>query len=141
MACHSTRKIQVNSSNTHEPKSSLQQHVNYWMGTPYRLGGSTKQGIDCSGLVCAIYLDVYRVKLPRTSAAQFASSQKISEKEVKEGDLVFFKIGTTSISHVGIYLKESKFLHASSSKGVIVSSLQETYYKKHFASFGRIKHP
>ena len=141
MACHSTRKIKVNSSNTLKAKSSLQQQVNYWMGTPYRLGGTTKQGIDCSGLVCAIYLNVYHVKLPRTSAAQFANCQKIVEKEVKEGDLVFFKIGSTAISHVGIYLKEHQFLHASSSKGVIISNLQEPYYKKYFASYGRIKHP
>lgn len=141
MACHTGRKIQSSSAPNTQHSTSIQQQTAYWLGTPYLYGGSTKKGVDCSGLVCAIYQAVYLVKLPRTSAEQFLIANPISEKDVKEGDLVFFRIGGSHVSHVGIYLKDHQFLHASSSKGVIISSLLETYYKKHLAGYGRIKRP
>ena len=141
MACHTGRKIQSSSTKNSKHSTSLQQQITYWLGTPYLYGGSTKKGVDCSGLVCAIYQKVYQVKLPRTSAEQFFTAAPISEKEVREGDLVFFRIGGSHVSHVGIYLKDHQFLHASSSKGVIMSSLLESYYKKHLAGYGRITKP
>lgn len=141
MACHTGRKIQSTPTQNSKHPNSLQQQITYWLGTPYLYGGSTKKGVDCSGLVCAIYQKVYLVKLPRTSAEQFLTAAPISEKEVREGDLVFFRIGGSHVSHVGIYLKDQQFLHASSSKGVIISNLLESYYKKQLAGYGRIKRP
>ena len=112
-----------------------------WMGTPYRGGGNTKRGTDCSGLTSQIYKKVYRTKLSRSSEDQKRESSKVGRRNLREGDLVFFT-GRNSgkrVGHVGIYLKNNKFIHASTSRGVIVSHLDEQYYRKHWISGGRIR--
>lgn len=112
-----------------------------WIGVPYRYGGSSLRGVDCSGLVCAIYKEVYRKKLARTSEEQRARDcRSVPGKNLKAGDLVFFHDGRRKkeASHVGVYLKEGKFIHASSGKGVIVSDLSEPYYKEHWMQGGRV---
>lgn len=113
-----------------------------WLGTPYRRGGISKRGVDCSGLTSEIYRKVYNKDLSRSAIQQREKDCKtVTRRNLKEGDLVFFS-GEKSkkrVSHVGIYLKENKFIHASTSKGVIISSLNESYYKRYWLSGGRVK--
>lgn len=111
-----------------------------WLGVPYRRGGNTKRGVDCSGLVSSIYKKVYRKELQRNSEDQRKKDcRKIKKSKLREGDLVFFHNGRKKrqATHVGIYLKNRKFIHTSSSKGVIVSRLDEEYWDKHWLSGGR----
>ena len=112
-----------------------------WIGTPYRTGGTSKRGTDCSGLVCQLYRSVYRTKLPRTTQELRNKSRKIGKRQLQEGDLVFFSSPRSrkKTAHVGIYLKEGKFIHASSSQGVIVSRLNEEYYTKYWLAGGRVR--
>lgn len=119
-------------------KSSLNEVVEDWLGTPYRWGGTTKNGADCSGFALQIYEAVYEKTLPGRRAEDFFQSVTvISEAQAKPGDLIFFKINGRRINHVGIYLGKRRFAHASSSKGVIISSLDESYYRKYFFKIGR----
>lgn len=110
-----------------------------WIGTPYRSGGHTKRGTDCSGLTGEIYRKVYRVRLPRSTGEQLAACRKVARRGLKEGDLVFFHNGKSrkKVTHVGIYLKDDKFVHASTSRGVIVSSLDENYWRRCWMRGGR----
>jgi cell wall-associated NlpC family hydrolase len=111
--------------------------IDDWFGTRYRLGGSSKLGIDCSALMQVFFTALYGVALPRTAKEQFKMSRRISRTELKEGDLVFFNT-TGGISHVGMYLQNNKFVHASSS-GVTISDLFEDYWMKRFVGVGRIE--
>lgn len=119
----------------------LERVVESWIGTPYKYGGITKEGVDCSGFVSQVYKSVYRKKLERSAYDIFDKDcKKIKFKRLKEGDLVFFATSTSNkINHVGIYLYDDKFVHASSSKGVIVSSLTSEYYVRHFKTAARVK--
>lgn len=113
-----------------------------WIGTPYKYGGTTKKGVDCSGLTSSIYRTVYKKKLSRNAEEQREEDcHRVLKRKLREGDLVFFHNGKKkrSASHVGIYLKDGKFIHASSSVGVVVSSLDEKYYDKHWMQGGRVK--
>ena len=112
----------------------------HWIGVPYRGGGTTKRGVDCSGLTSAIYKKVYRKSLERNSDDQRKKDcRKVKKSKLKEGDLVFFHNGRKKkrATHVGIYLKDRKFIHASTSQGVIISRLDEEYWDKHWLSGGR----
>lgn len=113
-----------------------------WMGTPYKNGGSSKRGIDCSGLTCAIYQKVYKKKLQRNADKQLKKDcKKISKSSLQEGDLVFFhgKRSRKKANHVGIYLKQNKFIHTSSSRGVVIDNLNSPYWKNSWLSGGRVK--
>ena len=112
-----------------------------WIGTPYRAGGDNKRGTDCSGLTCQLYKKVYHTKLPRSTDTQKKESNKITKRNLREGDLVFFTSSRSGkrVAHVGIYLKNGKFIHASTSQGVIISHLNEPYYTKHWISGGRVR--
>jgi cell wall-associated NlpC family hydrolase len=118
--------------------NQLLPHIDEWYGTRYRLGGTTKSGIDCSAFVQAIYLSAFAVSLPRTARDQYINSRIISATELREGDLVFFNT-RGGISHVGIYLQNNKFVHASSSNGVTISDMFEPYYLKRYMGAGRIE--
>jgi lipoprotein Spr len=110
--------------------------IDEWMGTRYRLGGNSKDGIDCSALMQIFFSSLYGIALPRTAREQYAVSHKISRAELREGDLVFFNtIG--GVSHVGMYLQNNKFVHASSG-GVMISDLYEDYWVRHFIGVGRV---
>jgi len=114
--------------------------VSSWMGTPYRYAGTTRQGADCSGFVVEVFRVVYGKNLPRSSAEQATSTRRIGKSQLSDGDLVFFRTaGGRRISHVGIYLSNNKFIHVSSSRGVMVSDLDEPYYSRTFAHAGRAR--
>jgi lipoprotein Spr len=116
----------------------LYKFIYEWIGTPYRFGGNTKNGIDCSAFTKAIYDKVFNTNILRNSRDIFSMVDPVSKDELKEGDLVFFKIKSRSISHVGIYLGDNRFAHASSSRGVVISNLNEPYYSRFFYKGGRI---
>lgn len=120
------------------PSKQLLESVDEWYGTRYRRGGNTKSGVDCSGFTVAVYTAVYGMMLPRVSREQYRISRKISTTELQEGDLVFFNTLGRGVSHVGVYLGNNRFAHASVSRGVMVSSLSEKYYVQRFIGAGRI---
>lgn len=112
-----------------------------WIGTPYRPGGDTKRGTDCSGFTQQLYKKVYHTKLPRSTDEQQEESNKVSKRNLREGDLLFFTSSRSrkKVAHVGIYLKDGKFVHASTSNGVIISKLDEKYYIQNWLSGGRVR--
>lgn len=116
----------------------LLQAMRQWKGVPYKLGGNTRSGVDCSGLIAAIYPQVYAVQPARTTAQLFAQAQPVARQQLQEGDLVFFTIGTPKPGHAGIYLWDDYFFHASTSRGVMVSRLTETYWSRYFTGGGRL---
>lgn len=93
-----------------------------WRGVPYRLGGNNQKGIDCSALVQILYKEQFGIDLPRTTATQVKEGKKVSRKDLKIGDLVFFKTGRNT-RHVGVYIGDNQFVHASTSRGVMISTL------------------
>jgi murein DD-endopeptidase / murein LD-carboxypeptidase len=118
---------------------NLYDTIESWLGTPYRFAGNTKSGTDCSGFVNTLYTGVYKTNLgARNSGDIYKKITKIDKDELTEGDLVFFRIRKKRISHVGVYLGNNKFVHASTSSGVIISDLTEPYYKKYYAGGGRL---
>ncbi|MCD0487077.1 NlpC/P60 family protein [Pedobacter sp. MC2016-14] len=116
----------------------LYKFIYEWIGTPYRFGGNTKQGVDCSAFTKAIYDKVFNTTILRNSRDIFSMVDPLPKDELKEGDLVFFKIKSRSITHIGIYLGDNRFAHASSSRGVVISNLNEPYYSRYFYKGGRI---
>ncbi|MEJ7557222.1 MAG: NlpC/P60 family protein [Pedobacter sp.] len=116
----------------------LYKFIYEWIGTPYRFGGNTKNGIDCSAFTKAIYDKVFNTTILRNSRDIFSMVNPLLKDELKEGDLVFFKIKSRSITHIGIYLGDSRFAHASSTRGVVISNLNEPYYSRYFYKGGRI---
>jgi murein DD-endopeptidase / murein LD-carboxypeptidase len=116
----------------------LYKFIDMWTGTPYKYGGSTMYGIDCSGLAKTLFDEVYHLKITRDGNSQYKECDPIKKDDLIQGDLVFFKIGSRYITHVGVFLGNGKFFHASS-KGVMISDLNEKYYQKYFFSGGRLK--
>lgn len=126
----------------HDFLDQLIEHASENIGTRYRMGGTTKSGFDCSGLMCTTF-EAFDIKLPRTSIAQSGYGTKINTEEAKKGDLIFFKTnGRRQINHVGMVVEvcegEIKFIHASVSNGVIISSTKEKYYEKNFTQINRV---
>ena len=114
--------------------------IDDWYYTRYRFGGTTKKGVDCSSFTLQLFRDVYHISLPRTARQQYEISIKVNEEEMQEGDLVFFNT-RGGISHVGVYLVNGYFVHASSSRGVVVSNIREPYFSKRFLGARRIVGP
>jgi murein DD-endopeptidase / murein LD-carboxypeptidase len=108
-----------------------------WIGTPYRFGGDSKHGIDCSAFTKELYSQVFNLDIQRSSRDIFSMVSPVRRDDLQEGDLVFFKIHSRRISHVGIYLGNNRFAHASS-RGVAISSLDDAYYKRYFYRGGRM---
>lgn len=116
----------------------LYKFVYEWIGTPYKFAGNTRKGIDCSAFTKAIYEKVFNTTIARNSAQIFNMVNPLSKTELKEGDLVFFKIKSKSINHIGLYLGENKFAHASQSRGVVIDNLNDPYYSRYFFKGGKI---
>lgn len=117
-------------------RNKIIDEAKQWIGTPYQYGGESKNGADCSGFVMSVYQNA-GIDLPRTSQQQFNYVQLINNFEREAGDLVFFK-KNNKIFHVGIYLGDNYMIHASSSKGVIIQSIDDNYFDDKFAGSGRI---
>ena len=119
-----------------KPDSALNPYLYYqvydWLGTRYKYSGNSKKGIDCSGFVSEMYRNTYCIHLNGSSGSIFTQVTPVEKVELREGDILFFKIRKKQISHVGVYLGNNKFAHASVHSGVIVSDLDEAYYKKYF---------
>ena len=115
----------------------LIEYVHQWWAVPYRIGGNSKEGIDCSAFVQGLTNEAFGISLPRTSREQADFCKEISKQDLKEGDLVFFASGR-SISHVGMYISNNKFVHASTSMGVVISDLDEAYWSRRFVKAGRL---
>jgi lipoprotein Spr len=117
----------------------LYTFIDQWYGVRYRMGGRDENGIDCSGFAQKLYTDVFGIDLVRTSKEQFGSCRFVGEEEqLMEGDLVFFRIKGKRISHVGVYLMNSYFVHSAVNGGVMISSLKEEYWNRKFAGAGYI---
>jgi cell wall-associated NlpC family hydrolase len=114
-----------------------------WLHTPYVSRGTSRKGTDCSSFVFSLYQTVYKKNIERNAAAILSKNcKRISRNQLREGDLIFFNTSGKSasyVNHVGLYLKENKFIHASLSKGVIVSDLDEPYYRKAWICGGRVR--
>lgn len=116
----------------------LIEEIDDWYGTPYRYGGNSKKGVDCSAFSRTLANKVFNISLPRTAAQQYQYSNRIKKSQLEEGDLVFFHTtGRARITHVGIYLQNGKFVHASTSSGVMISDLDDSYWKKAYRGAGR----
>lgn len=119
----------------------LLQTIDHWWGTRYCFGGQTDDCIDCSGFTQLLYSDVYNLHIPRVAQDQYDSTSRISDDNLTEGDLVFFHTSGRgrSINHVGMYLTNNKFAHASTSEGVIIADLTDPYWKQRYRGAGRLK--
>ena len=120
-------------------KLSMLKSINKYKGVPYKWGGDTRRGMDCSGFTMKVYEESARTALPHHAASQYKLGKRISRKGLKFGDLVFFRdIESRGVSHVGIYVGNDNFVHASLSKGVVTSSMNQPYYKKRYVSARRL---
>ncbi|CAN5572648.1 NlpC/P60 family protein [soil metagenome] len=159
-SCRSHKDIATNDPSTTSPKSNkvktkyaqllnvdeskidnikLYSFIDEWYGVPYKYGGKNKSGIDCSNFTSTLYNFVYNKSVTGSSASIFEQCKQISKGNLEEGDLVFFKIDGDKISHIGVYLQNNKFVHATTKKGVMIDDLDETYYKKYYYKSGRLK--
>jgi cell wall-associated NlpC family hydrolase len=103
-----------------------------WLGTPYRLGGNSRTGIDCSGFARALHAKVVHRRLARTTTEQWRASAPVNVSQLRPGDLLFFNTSGKGVSHVGVFIEGNQFVHASTSKGVIYSSTTEAYWTANF---------
>lgn len=134
-----SRKNPLGLTYSADDNQKLYEAINSWLGVPYKFGGTDRNGIDCSAFVGTIYKQVYRVTLRRTANEMLNDVTQITKANLQEGDLVFFTNSKGKVSHVGIYLKDELFAHSSTSNGVSVSRLTDTYWQKHFYRGGRVK--
>lgn len=118
-------------------RNLLNAHVD-WSGTPYRIGGTTTAGIDCSAFVQLVMRQYLNAEVPRSTSAQLQTGVRVKAAELRPGDLVFFRTGRTRY-HVGIYISDGRFLHASTSQGVMISSLNEAYWRRTYLQSRRVE--
>jgi len=143
-ACSSPAKRETSNSSlfsnsTHQSslQSQLSKHFQSWKYTPYKLGGYSRRGIDCSGFVQITFRDVFNKIIPRSTSQQGKIGHTVSRKSLKLGDLVFFQTGRQQ-RHVGIYIGNSRFIHASTSRGVMLSKLDSPYWSSHYWKASRV---
>lgn len=125
----------------HGVRRAIVEEALSWQGTPYRYADATKgEGTDCSGMVLRVYERVAEIKLPRNSAKQEEYCDKVKERDVRPGDLVFFATGSDrgKVSHVGLMIDGQHMIHASSKKGVVISDITTPYYSDRLIGFGKV---
>lgn len=118
---------------------ALYLFMDEWLKTPYKYGGSSKAGVDCSRLSIFLMKEVYHKTISGSSADIFKQATPVLKEQLTEGDLVFFKINSSTVSHMGVYLVNGKFIHSTTQAGVIISDLKDAYYNKYFFSAGRVR--
>ena len=118
--------------------TKLYSFIDDWYGVSYKYGGKNKNGIDCSGFASVLYKEVFGKEISGTTASICKQCVKISKEKLREGDLVFFKIESNEISHMGVYLKNNKFVHATTKAGVVIDDMNEEYYSNYFETAGRL---
>ncbi len=134
-----TQPRPVNLADIDDPMArDLIAEANGWLGTPYSYGGATTGGVDCSGLVMSLYRDVTGMKLPRTTREQVRYCTNLARNKIRPGDLVFFANGS-DVSHVGLYVGNGSMIHASSSRGVVVSDIDNGYWADRYLTGGRVE--
>jgi cell wall-associated NlpC family hydrolase len=140
---HKIQKQQTNKKTPYKPKSknyittALYKEYKKWYKTPYKYGGCNTNGVDCSSLIQNIYKDAFNIKIPRTTKEQAKIGHKVSKSSMKEGDLVFFKTGYNS-RHAGIIIERGKFIHTSTKYGVVISHINNPYWKSKYWQARRI---
>lgn len=113
--------------------ANLSEHQQEWKGTHYRIGGNSKSGVDCSGFMQITFRELFGIDLPRMTVDQAKEGRKVSKRELRTGDLVFFNTGRgPNGKHVGVYVKNGQFLHASTKGGVIYSDMDSPYWSRTF---------
>lgn len=117
--------------------SKLNTAIKPVIGVSYKTGGTTTSGFDCSGFTSYVYKKL-GLTLPRTSTAQYKVGTAVSKSNLKAGDLVFFNTSGRGISHVGVYVGDGKFAHSSTSRGVMISPLSQSYYAKRYVGAKRV---
>lgn len=130
------KEIQNQLSNDEIIKKSLMEFYTEWKGVKYKFGGNSKRGIDCSAFTQRIFKEKFNIKIPRSTRTQVKVGEKIKKSELKLGDLVFFKTGKID-RHVGVYMGDGEFMHASI-KGVKFTKLNKNFYKKAYWTSRRI---
>jgi cell wall-associated NlpC family hydrolase len=119
------------------PAQMLRAEIQSWLGTPHRMGGLSRRGIDCSGLVVVLYDDLFDMRLPRTTTALMRKGRRVEKHNLTAGDLVFFK-PATKFHHVGIYMGQGEFVHTSTSYGVMLSRMDDLFWRQCYLTSRRL---
>lgn len=138
--CASTEKRPSRTFPFQSPKEierNIRSYMTSWEGTPHRLGGTDRNGVDCSGFVMLAYNKLFDIQLPRSTAEQIKLGRHISKRKLLAGDIVFFLLPGKK-NHVGIYLSKGDFVHVSSSKGVTLSNINESYWRRFYWTARRV---
>ena len=122
---------------TPKRRAKLMSSYHRWEGTRYRLGGTTHRAVDCSALTRHIYRETFQMRLPRTTEGQLKRGKRVARTKLRIGDLIFFHTGRHQ-KHVGVYVGQARFIHASRKKGVTISSLEDAYWAHHYLTARRV---
>ncbi|MCH8567064.1 MAG: NlpC/P60 family protein [Balneolales bacterium] len=131
------RQVQTRGPQSNVVEQRLMQQYQQWQGTPYRLGGMNLNGVDCSAFVMMVFKNGFDIDIPRNTAEQMSFGSAVSPRQLMIGDLVFFQTGRNTL-HVGIVLRGGDFMHASTSQGVMISHLGESYWRQRFIRARRV---
>lgn len=137
---YKSQPVQAQKQGQADERTRLRHHYRAWAGTPHQMGGLSRRGIDCSGFVYVTYRDVYGMRLPRSTDQLWDIGQSVDLSEVQTGDLLMFKTGFKQ-RHVGIYVGDGEFIHASSSNGVMSSNVYSPYWTGAYRGARRVAQP
>jgi len=136
-ACSTKHQIQYKPHSKNSVTQALYKEFKRWKNTPYKYGGNSLNGIDCSGFTYVVYKNIFYKKIPRTTKEQAKIGHKIDIKNIRAGDIILFKTGR-DVRHSGVIIEGDKFIHSGNSTGVTISSLKNPYWKTHFWQVRRV---